>query len=130
MSSGELLSHLVLGMPAPLTTGQLRVSHRETDPERSTPAEPFHPHVREQLLSDGEIVSVPLGLWATSVRFHAGQQLRLTIAGHRIAPFELNMPSDMPLRNHGQHVLHLGGSTDSHLLVPLIALDPGRDTGA
>ena len=73
---------------------------------------------------------MPLGLWATSVRFHAGQQLRLTIAGHRIAPSELDMPSDIPLRNRGQHVLHLGGSTDSHLLVPLIALAPVRDDGA
>ena len=59
--SGELLSHLVLGMPAPLTTGQLRVSHRETDPERSTPAEPFHPHVREHLLSEGESHRCPSG---------------------------------------------------------------------
>ena len=59
--SGELLSHLVLGMPAPLTTGQLRVSHRETDPERSTPAEPFHPHVREHLLSEGRSHRCPSG---------------------------------------------------------------------
>ncbi len=125
-ADGNLLPALVLGMPAPLATGQLRVSHRETDPERSTPSEPFHPHVREQLLAEGEVASVPLGIWATSVRFHAGQQLALTIAGHRIAPSELNMPSEIPLRNHGQHVLHLGGSAGAHLLAPLIPV-PAED---
>jgi predicted acyl esterase len=123
--AGEPLAHLVLGMPAPLTTGQLRVSHRETDPGRTTAAEPFHPHRHERLLTEGEIVSVPLGLWATSVRFHAGQQLALTIAGHRIAPSELNLPSEVSLRNRGRHVLHLGGPECPHLLVPLLA--PAED---
>ena len=118
-ADGQLLSPLVLGQPAPLTSGQLRVSHRATDPTRSTPSEPFHPHDHEELLAPGEVVEVPLGLWATSVRFRAGEQLRITISGSRIIPAELGLTSEIPLRNAGEHVLHTGGSRPAHILVPI-----------
>ncbi len=56
---------------------------------------------------------------ASGESFHAGESLQLTISGARIIPAELNMPSKVPLRNHGTHVLHTGGQHDSHLLIPV-----------
>ena len=116
---GEVRSPLVIGQPVQGTSGQLRVSHRTTDPARSTPSEPFLTHREELMLAGGEIVPVEIGLWATSLRFHAGESLQLTISGSRIIPTELNMPSKGPLRNHGTHILHTGGRHDSFLLIPV-----------
>jgi len=116
---GQVRPPLVLGQPVQGTSGQLRVSHRTTDPARSTPSEPYLTHDEELPLAAGEIVPIDLGLWATSLRFHAGESLQLTISGVRIIPAELNMPSKVPLRNHGTHVLHTGGQHDSQLLIPV-----------
>jgi predicted acyl esterase len=108
------------------TSGQLRVSHRATDPDRSTPSEPYLTHRAELPLAAGEVVLVELGLWATSLRFHAGESLQLTISGARIIPSELNMPSKLPLRNHGTHVVHTGGRYDSLLLIPVTSVADAR----
>ena len=116
---GSPLAHLVLGRPASLTSGQLRVSHRATVAEKSTPSEPFHPHDHEDLLEPGRIVSVPLGLWAMSARFRAGEQLQVTISGKRIIPAELGISTSIPSRNAGTHMLHTGGAYDAHLLLPV-----------
>lgn len=118
---GAVLSPLVLGQPVQATSGQLRVSHRRCDPHRSTPSEPFLTHAHEDLLGPGEIVPVDIGLWATAIRFHAGEGLAVTISGARLIPAELNLVSTAPLRNHGSHILHAGGRYDSHLLLPLFS---------
>ena len=118
-TDGSLLSPIALGNPVQGSSGQLRVSHRALDPVRSTLSEPFHTHDGEDLLHPGEIVPVDLGIWATGLRFHAGERLKLTISGDRIIPAELNMPSKRPLRNEGTHVIHVGGGRESYLLVPL-----------
>lgn len=115
---GKLLPTLVLDEPCPGAPGQLRVSHRELDEARSTPYEPFHTHRREQLLRPKEIVPVDIGIWATSMLWRAGQQLRVIVAGHELAPFRVE--SGVLLRNRGEHIIHTGGKFDSHLLVPII----------
>lgn len=66
--------------------GLLRVSHRALDASKSTDYEPYHTHVREQLLSEGEIVPVDIGLWPMGLRFRAGENLVLSIAATRILP--------------------------------------------
>jgi uncharacterized protein len=97
---------------------RLRVSHRELDPERSTPTEPFHTHTSEQPLSEGEIVPVEVGLGPIAMRFRAGEQLRVVIAGHDLVRFPV--PGAPPvLRNTGEHVIHTGAERDSHLLIPV-----------
>jgi hypothetical protein len=50
--------------PHPGAQGWLRVSHRELDPKRSTPSEPFLTHRREQLLKLKQSVPVEIGIWA------------------------------------------------------------------
>lgn len=116
---GTFLPTRVLGEAYPGTPGMLRVSHRELDAELSTPEHPFHTHRREELLKAGEIVPVEIEIYPTSRIWHAGERLRVVVAGHyeREGWFE---PFAWDLRNHGTHVIHVGGQYDSHLLVPFI----------
>ena len=107
----------------PVALGWLRVSHRELDPERSTPQQPFHTHAREQLLKAGERVPVEIEIWPSSTLFRAGETLRVVVQGQDIpreglpnAPFARHENT----RNRGTHVIHTGGATDSHLLMPVI----------
>lgn len=103
--------------------GRLRVSHRQLDQARSTPCEPYLSHTTEQLLTPGEIVPVDIAIWPTALRIHAGEQLRIQIAGHPLGGYALpGMPggTDVPTRNKGAHLIHTGGAHDSRLLLPVI----------
>lgn len=62
-------------------------------------------------------------IWPSSTRFRAGERLRVVVQGQDIpreglpnAPFARHEQT----RNQGTHVIHTGGSYDSHLLVPVI----------
>jgi predicted acyl esterase len=107
----------------PVALGWLRASHRELDPVRSTPQQPFHTHLREQLLEPGQRVAVDIEIWPSSTLFRAGERLRVVIQGQDIqreglpnAPFALHEDT----RNRGTHIIHTGAMSDSHLLVPVI----------
>jgi hypothetical protein len=107
----------------PAALGWLRASHRELDMSRSTPEQPVHPHTRERLLEPGERVPLEIEIWPSSTLFQAGEGLRLVVQGQDVmreglpnAPFARHENT----RNAGTHVLHTGGSFDSHLLVPVI----------
>jgi predicted acyl esterase len=99
--------------------GRLRASRREVDPTRSAPAEPFHPHTSTQMLTRGQIVPLDIGLWPVAMKWRAGETLRLRISGHD--PRGHWFPEVEPVRtlNRGRHVVHCGGDTDSHLLLPI-----------
>jgi len=127
----------------PVALGWLRVSHRELDPVRSTPQQPFHTHEREQLLKPGQRVPVDIEIWPSSTLFRAGEKLRVVVQGQDIpreglpnAPFARHEKT----RNRGTHVIHTGasdgakvgrhfagaedassgGAQASHLLIPMI----------
>jgi len=107
----------------PVALGWLRVSHRELDPVRSTPQQPFHTHLREQRLQAGERVPVEIEIWPSSTLFRAGEQLRVIVQGQDVPRDALpNTPfaRHENTRNRGTHVIHTGGGTDSHLLIPVI----------
>jgi predicted acyl esterase len=101
-------------------SGRLRVSHRALDAARSILSEPCLTHRAEEFLSPGQIVPVEVGIWPAGMRWHAGEQLRLIIAGYNLAPVPLPGVRPPVLRNKGEHVIHTGGKFDSHLLVPVI----------
>jgi predicted acyl esterase len=107
----------------PAALGWLRVSHREMDPRRSSPEQPFHTHTREQLLRAGECVAVEVEIWPSSTRFVAGERLRVVVQGKDVIT---QAGPNSPLmrhedtRNQGQHVIRTGGAFDSYLLVPVI----------
>jgi predicted acyl esterase len=72
----------------PVALGWLRVSHRELDEARSRPEHPVHPHTREWLLPPGEPVATEIEIWPSSMRFEAGQRLRVRVQGrsHLLVP--------------------------------------------
>ena len=102
--------------------GRLRASHRQLDPARSTPAQPVHTHIAEVRLTPGQIVAVEFGLTPIGMRWHAGEQLRIIIAGYNPALLKFDWAVGPATRNRGTHIIHTGGAYDSHLLVPVIML--------
>lgn len=100
--------------------GRLRVSHRKLDPSLSTESEPYLAHNAEEFLSPGQIIPIDIPIRPFSIRWRAGEQLRLSVAGHDLMfPAFHGMPSP-PTHNNGDHVIHTGGKYDSYLLVPMI----------
>ncbi|MDR1246175.1 MAG: CocE/NonD family hydrolase [Clostridiales Family XIII bacterium] len=117
--NGEWLPNYILGEPHPGSWGKLRVSHREIDEDRTTKFEPWHPHTSEQKLKPGEIVPVDIAIVPSSRIFHAGQGIRLQIAGRYIREgwFE---PLSWETDNKGVHIIHAGGQYDSFIQLPVI----------
>jgi len=124
-AAGKLVPFVFYAMNenGPVAQGWLRASHRELDPERSRPEQPFHSHLRELPLKAGEIVPLEIEVWPSSTRFEAGERLRVIVQGRDL---ELQAAPNSPTarhedtRNQGRHVIHVGGEYDSHLLVPWI----------
>jgi uncharacterized protein len=106
----------------PVALGWLRASHRELDPERSTPSQPVHSHRREQRLSPDEIVPVEIEIWPSSTLFRKGETLRVLVQGKDIYVYEEahTQGSHLDLRNAGEHVIHTGGRYPSRLLIRVI----------
>lgn len=112
----------------PIALGWLRASHRALDPERSRPEMPVHLHTHEELLEPGECVPVEIEIWPFSVRFAAGETLRLVVSGADIyrreggvmLPFALHERT----RNAGTHRIRTGGRFDSSILLPFV---PARE---
>jgi uncharacterized protein len=119
---------------APISQGWLRVSHRKTDPERSRPYKPYHPHDEHQLLKPGEVYEVDVEIWPTSIVVPAGYHLALTISGKDFERpdsqglmkgsgiFLHNDPADRPADIFGGvQIIYTGADRPSHLLMPLIS---------
>lgn len=126
--AGRFLPSLILNHAHPGAQGWLRVSHRELDAARSTPAEPYHPHTRKQPLRAGEIVPIEIGIVPTSMRWHPGQQLRVIVSGHFMREPTWFEKFRYESRSPGKHIIHTGGQYDSHLLVPNIPLSGAVDS--
>ena len=110
----------------PAACGWLRASHRETDPVRSAPYRPWHPHTRAQKLVPGEPVALDIEIWPTSIVLPRGYRLQLTVQGADFVvtpPGRLthNHPQDRDLAEFGgTNTLHSGPGRESYLLLPLI----------
>jgi uncharacterized protein len=131
--SGEVVGFPFLNAheDGPVALGWLRVSHRELDAERSTCYQPFHQHLREVKLQAGEVVPVEVEIWPSSTMFERGERLRLVVQGRDIYayPDEMNSNGHLDSVNRAEHVIHVGGTYDSHLLVPVIP-DESRPSAA
>jgi len=112
----------------PVALGWLRASHRALDPEQSRAERPVHRHTSEDRLAPGDCVPVEIEIWPFSVRFAAGETLRLIVAGADIYPKEdgvmLPFPLHQQTRNAGTHIIRTGGAFDSAILLPII---PSKD---
>ena len=54
--------------------------------------------------------------------FRAGETLRLLIQSTDVSKYPPGTPTHRHHsdRNHGRHIIHAGGSYDSHLLIPVL----------
>ena len=64
-----------------LTRGWLKGSHREIDPDRSTPWQPFHPHTNPKPLVPGQVYEFNIEIIPTANLFKAGHRICLKISG-------------------------------------------------
>ncbi|KAL4802077.1 Alpha/Beta hydrolase protein [Aspergillus unguis] len=80
---GKEISYAVrpLMQGCPLSHGCLKVSHRATDPQRSTPWRPFHTHREKDYapLKPGEICSVHVEMTLATARVRRGSRFQLLI---------------------------------------------------
>jgi hypothetical protein len=117
-------------VPPPGAHGRLRVALRKLDKRLSTDFMPIQCFEQAQMLHPGEIVLVDIAIMPASEVFHAGQQLRLTIAGHEFEAAPAQPPAGVltsmrpraPVSTHnaGVHVIHGGGPRQSFLQIPVI----------
>jgi predicted acyl esterase len=123
---------------SPVSQGWLRVSHRKTDPARSTEYLPVHTHDEEQMLKPGEVVAVDIPVWPASMEVPAGYTLELLVAGRdferegelpgrpKVATkgsglYTHRHPADRPAqRFNGTYTLHAAEGKESYLLLPVI----------
>jgi predicted acyl esterase len=114
------LAALYFPRPPPGAPGRQRVSLRQLDPKLSSADLPVHAFTTPQKLSAGEVVAVDVTIMPTALRFHAGQQLKLTIAGTFLKG------GGLPLMtiNQGMHVVHSGGERASYLQLPVVPWTP------
>lgn len=112
------------GMVAPIAaSGLLRVSQRALDLERSTESEPYLLNTHEDKLAPGQIVPVDIGIWPMSMRYRAGEKLKLTVAAHHPLPdmyigfgaAKVPVPVSSDTFTPGEKVslLQLGGTPDT-----------------
>jgi putative CocE/NonD family hydrolase len=105
--------------PVPVAKGWLRASHRKLDPALTLPYRPYHAHDERQWLTSGEKVELNVEIWPTCMVFAKGHRIRLDIQprdGVGSAPYT-HYSADY---NTGQNTIHTGGTTPSHLLLPVI----------
>jgi predicted acyl esterase len=100
--------------------GMHRVSQRQTDPAKSTEAEPFHTFKSPKKLNAGDIVAVDIQIWPMGMKWRAGEQLQLLIAGHKLSTVEMPGVAPPDTVNKGRHIIHTGGQYDSRLIVPFV----------
>ena len=67
-------------IPTPIGQGWLRASHRELDPDLSTPWRPWHTHTNPQPLTPGDIYRLDMEIWPTSIIVPTGHRIGLTSA--------------------------------------------------
>jgi hypothetical protein len=102
-----------------LAKGWLRASHRKTDPARSTPAQPYHPHLEAEALQPGTVYELAIEIWPVCNVFQAGHRIRLEIANSDSVIATSGRPH-VTIKAKATNTVHEGGSKPSRLLVPVI----------
>ena len=103
---------------APAAQGWLRVSHRETDPARSKPYQPWHVHGEKQPLRPHETVPIDVEIWPTSFVLKKNYRLRVEILPHD--PDGIGDIQHLSTIDSGENTIHTGGEHASYLLLPVI----------
>jgi uncharacterized protein len=125
----------------PIGQGWLRASHRQLDKKISTPYRPYLAHSKKQPLRPGEVITLDMEIWPTSIVVPKGYRIGLTVrgkdyvypggSGGRLSnfkneltgcgPFLHDNPRDRPPEIFGGVTgLHFGGVARPYLLLPII----------
>jgi predicted acyl esterase len=102
-----------------VASGWLRVSHRELDAEQSTVSRPVLLHQNVLKLKPTERVPVEIEILSSSTLFRQGESLVVRVQGT-----ELTGAGDIAHEenvNVGDHIVYVGGETDSQLVIPVVS---------
>ncbi len=77
----EVLFQGALDPKTPIGQGWLRASHRKTDPKKSLPYRPWHPHDEIRRLKPGEVAELDVEIWPTCIVVPAGWRVALSVRG-------------------------------------------------
>ena len=106
----------------PVSKGWLKASHREKDPERSTPTRPFYTHTNPRPLTPGDIYEFEVEVLPISYVFKQGHRIRLELANG-------DSPATDGVFSHPYHPCLMGTDTihhdaahPSHLLLPVMPI--------
>lgn len=103
-------------------TGILRASNRKIDASKSMHENwPYYTHDEVQKVTPGDVVRLEIGIWAMGIEYEAGESIVFEVSGHSRGIVEFGKDKQHT-DNKGQHVLHLGGQYDSHLILPVVPL--------
>ncbi|QHC33016.1 CocE/NonD family hydrolase [Streptomyces sp. HF10] len=103
--------------------GRLRLALREIDPVLNTPHQPEHTFRTLQPVRDGEEVDVLIPLSPSATLFHAGDTLRLTVAGRYQQPrnpFFGHFPTRYQPTTSGKATIFWAPGNASTLEIPVI----------
>lgn len=106
-----------------VATGRLRVALRELDAQRSTPHQPEHTFRTLEPVAPGEVVEVLIPLGSSATVFHAGESLRLLIAGRYLEPRNPlfgHFPAHYRPSRPGRATIHWTPERPSTLELPVI----------
>ena len=136
----EVVFQGALDPHTPIGQGWLRASHRKLDPKLSAEYRPFHTHDEADLLTPGQVYSLDVEIWPTSIVVPAGYRIALTVRGKDYeyagegarlktfmnemkgcGPFLHDDPEDRPRSVFaGKNTLYAGGKRSSYVLLPVI----------
>lgn len=103
--------------------GRLRLALRELDLERSRPHQPEHTFRTVQPLRDNEQIEVIIPLSSSATLFHAGEGLRLLVAGRYLQPRNPlfgHFPTHYQPSGKGKATILCSGNPPSTLEIPVI----------
>ena len=106
-----------------ITTGWQNAALRALDDRRSRPFEPVPACTVREPLGAGEVVPVDIALGPSATVFHAGEQLRLVVAGRWLwprNPLTGQFPAAYKTSRPGTCTLHWGPGRPACLLLPVI----------
>jgi predicted acyl esterase len=110
------------GVERILTRGWLRGTHREVDPARSKPWEPFHPHTPSDPLNPGQIYEFNIPVVPTGNLFKAGSRIKLKITctdDPPKNPLEMNACGHLYRQSASRIRVYHNADYPSHLLLPI-----------
>jgi predicted acyl esterase len=105
-----------------LTRGWLRGTHREIDPSRSKPWEPFHPHTNSKALNPGEVYEFNISIVPTGNLFKAGSRIKLRISctdDPPNNPLEMNASGHLHRQTASRIRVYHNADYPSRLLLPI-----------